>query len=69
MFYVTEIDKVECHNGVTGYQVYLIRANGTPKLIQGDIFASRAAASKVAADMLAAAAGLFESLDEQGEVA
>lgn len=67
MFYCTEIDVIECHNNTIGYQVYLMRANGTPKLIQGDIFASRAAAAKVAADMLAAAAGLFEALDEQGE--
>jgi hypothetical protein len=65
MFYCTEIDVIECHNNTIGYQIYLIRANGTPKFIQGDIYASRAAAQNVAAKMLDAAAGLFEALDEQ----
>ena len=64
-YYATNINKVDCHKGVTGYQPELVRRNLTTlSVINGDIYATRAAADKSAAKMLAAAEGLFESLDE-----
>jgi len=65
-YYATNIIKIDCHNDVTGYQPELIRRNLTTlSTIEGNIYATRAAAEKYAAKMLDAAEGLFESLDER----
>jgi hypothetical protein len=65
-YYATNIIKVDCHNSVTGYQPELVRRNLTTlSTIDGDIFPTRAAAEKSAAQLLDAAADLFEALDEE----
>lgn len=67
-YYATNINKVDCHKGKTGYQPELVRRNLTTlSTIDGGIYATRAAAENAADKMMAAAEGLFEALDEQGE--
>jgi hypothetical protein len=65
-YYATNIHKVDCHKGVTGYQPELVRRNLTTlSTIEGNIYATRAAAENYADKMMAAAEGLFEALDER----
>jgi hypothetical protein len=66
-YYATNINKIECHKGTTGYQPELVRRNLTTlSTIEGGIYATRADADTVAAKMLDAAEELFEAIDEQG---
>jgi len=67
-YYATNINKVDCHKGKTGYQPELVRRNLTTlSTIDGYIYATRAAAENAADKMMAAAEGLFESFDERNQ--